>query len=653
MHPNKTNFAPGAALTHLPYRPDIDGLRALAVLSVVIFHLNKKWLPGGFAGVDVFFVISGYLITLLVYGEISSGKFSFTNFYQRRINRLFPALFTVLFACVVVGIVMLAPKDLVRLTKSAAYALVGFSNFFFWKEYGSYFASGVEEAPLLNTWSLAVEEQFYVFWPALLIFLARLPLRILIVIALAGLILTVSVSEFGVQNAATASYYLLPARFFELLIGSVLALLVYHRLLPLGQVGALICGVAGLLLMFGSFFLLGDAGSFPGINALFPCVGAVLVIASGSYSQGVVTKVLANRALVFFGLISYSLYLWHWPIIAYFRYADVNIGAAVGILIFLLSTLIAWLSWRFVEVPFRRNGMRLNFGKVFTYRYLMPVVVVASASFAIMKLNGLPERFNPQVERYEAIISTAPNEVRRDCHVPTAYYQKEPDTKCLLGKESKDIDGILIGDSYANHFTGMIDVLAKRDGVTIMDYTMDGCLPIKGVKLGKPESYAEKCKLRNDYSYEYIRSKRYKYVILAGSWPLQGSPEYLDSIKQGLEQSLGILLESGARPIVILNNPRIKNANKCPVRRLLFNRSESCDATWSSEDAYRKIFAQMQKKYPKIIFIDPSTAICNDLTCKPQIGDVPLYRDDGHLNEVGSRLIGKILLDKGVHLLPG
>jgi peptidoglycan/LPS O-acetylase OafA/YrhL len=649
---NKNNTTGLTSAASFGYRPDIDGLRAIAVLSVVIFHLNREWLPGGFVGVDVFFVISGYLISFIVYGEIRSNKFSFKNFYARRINRIVPALFSLILANVLVGILILSPMDLLKLVKSGIYSMVGISNFFFWKEYGNYFSSGMEEAPLLNTWSLAVEEQFYVLWPLLLILLARLSKRYLVIFLLTGLILATGISQYGAQNVASASYYLLPARFFELLIGCCLALLSYHRGVILVGIGATVAGTIGFALMFGSFFLLDDSRPFPGLNALYPCIGAALLIVSGSYSKGVCAQILSSKVLVFFGLISYSLYLLHWPIIAYSNYVDINIDAHVALLIFLVSTFLAWLSWRFIEMPFRRNKLYLSFGVLVSRRYITPVILVTAISFLVIKLNGLPDRFDPRVSSYEAIISTAPDVLRDGCHVPTIFYRNEPNAKCRLGENSKPPDGIMIGDSYANHFTGMIDVLAKRDGVAIMDYTMAGCLPIQGVMLGKQSAYAEKCKLRNDYSYKHIQSKHYKYVILAGSWPNEGSVELLAEFERGLAQSIRIIVESGSKPIIVLSNPRIKNASKCPVRRLLFNREESCEVVWRKEDAYRNIFKKIEKEYPEARFIDPSMAICDDETCKSQIGDVPLYRDDGHLNEVGSRLIGQILLDKGVRLLP-
>lgn len=229
------------------YRSDIDGLRAIAVLAVFLHHLSPGWLPGGFIGVDIFFVISGYLITSQVFQELREGSFSLKRFYQRRINRIVPALFTVLLACVLVGSVLLSPVDLIRLYHNALYALLGVSNLFIWLKYGNYFAADASEAPLLHTWSLGVEEQFYLLWPLMVLLVYRFAPRYLLWLLGVGVVLAVGFSEYATGIFATAAYYLLPTRFFELMLGGWLAIWhVQHR----PKVGAglsLACTVSGYL----------------------------------------------------------------------------------------------------------------------------------------------------------------------------------------------------------------------------------------------------------------------------------------------------------------------------------------------------------------------------------------------------------------------
>lgn len=637
--------------TPLTYRPDIDGLRAIAVLSVVLFHLNPDFVRGGFAGVDIFFVISGYLITTVIYAQVRNGNFSFSEFYRRRINRIAPALFVLVAAVSVVGLAVLGPMDLVRLFKSGAAAGLGVSNAYFWREYGNYFSSGVDEAPLLHTWSLAVEEQFYIIWPVLVILLGRLRLRATAAVLALSLLATIAVSELGVRNFASASYYLLPTRFFELQIGSALAILVFHRGTLFGVRGAAVAGTTGLGLIFGSLFFLTSASSFPGINAVYPSIGAALIIAAGTNSNAFTLQILSAKPLVFVGLISYSMYLWHWPLIAYSHYLGIKIGALQGGVIFAASTILAWLSWRFVETPFRRTGTSMSFSAVAGMRYAVPAAALAVSAFVVIGAAGLPGRFDPRVAQYEQTVATAPNELRAKCHSSTFLYERKPDTSCILGIASKPVTFLLIGDSYANHFTGMLDVLAKHEKVAVMDYTMDGCMPVKGMGFGNVASYAAKCKMRNELSYDLIAFRKYPYVILAGSWPNDGTLEEFSALQKGLQTSIEAILASGGQPVIIRNNQGTTNAN-CPIRRIMHNSSGSCDTLRQPNHKQRQMFEALKEQFPAISFIDPNAAICNATTCHGMLADVPLYRDGGHLNDVGSRLIGKILIQKGVRLTP-
>jgi peptidoglycan/LPS O-acetylase OafA/YrhL len=634
----------------IAYRPDIDGMRAIAVLSVVLFHISKSFVPGGYVGVDLFFVISGYLITLHVYIQVLAGEFSFGEFYKRRINRIVPALFALIAGVSLTGLFVLSPFDLIRLFKSAFYASIGVSNIFFWREYGSYFSSGIDEASLLHTWSLGVEEQFYVLWPLALMVVVRLkPIHRYCGIGIA-LLAAVAVSEIGMRSAASASYYLLPTRAFELLTGGSLAVFFFHRQSPLALRAANAFGSMGLLLVAGCFVVINDKVSFPGVNAIYPCLGAAMLIAAGSNCESWTARALSVKPLVFFGLISYSLYLWHWPLIAFANYRGINIDGTTGATIFLLSVLLAWASWRFVETPFRRSGSGMSFSSVALRRYLAPVGIVIFAFIGTAQSGGIPGRFDPRVPEYERIITTAPNELRSSCHSPTFYYDRKPTPSCVLGVKGRAPEILLIGDSFANHFTGMVDILAQNDRVTVTDYTMDGCLPVKGMGFGAQRSYAQKCKARNDFSYEYISANKFKYVILAGSWPVEGTAGSFSALQAGLKSSIETIAAAGSKLIIIVNNEPTGNAN-CPVRQLLSGGSASCDRRQAHHEMRDKMFVDLKAAYPAISFIDPNQAICSGGVCHSMLGDIPLYRDDVHLNDVGSRAIGTLLVQEHVHLV--
>lgn len=627
-------------MTSRQYRPDIDGLRAIAVLSVFINHLSASVLPGGFIGVDIFFVISGFLITSQVHKEICEGNFSIKQFYKRRINRIAPVLMLVIVMTLLVGVLVLSPADLIRLGKSSAYAMVGLSNVFFWREYGSYFAGNSAEAPLLHTWSLGVEEQFYLIWPLLTLLLFKVSRRYMLAILAILTVAAVAVSQVGVNVAASAAYYLLPTRFFELMIGGVLALLVV-RVQPTTRLQSQISLVTGFVLVIGSLAFIGKSSPFPGVTAVWPCIGAALLIWAGS-GRFTSSRLLLSRPMVFIGLISYSLYLWHWPIIAYLNYLNIAIGPIVGTGVVITAVGLSWLSWKFVETPMRRTGVSLTFSKVFAQRFVIPVVALVSIGGAAAYTKGFPQRFDPRVAQLEAALESKPNILRSGCHVPTALYDTPPnEKKCRLGSEKPDLDGILIGDSVANHFTGMLDVMAKAQGISLMDYTMDGCPPILGYDTGKELAYKEKCLKRNEAIYERIKASKYSRVVLAGNWPQD------DLAGDQLMSSIQIVLQTGAKVTLIVTNEEIDRASTCVIRRVMYEIDGNCEGMRKGPPAY---FKKIAVHFPQIHIVDPNQVICQAEKCSPTLQGKLIYRDNLHLNDIGSRLVGSGMLQRGQSL---
>jgi len=374
------------------YRPDIDGLRALAVLIIVFFHAGFSWATGGFVGVDVFFVISGYLITRNIIYEIEKGTFSFSAFYIRRIRRLFPALFFTASLVLIMGYLFFSASDFERLGHSLLYAILSVSNFFFWNETG-YFNAASEFKPLLHTWSLSIEEQFYLIWPALLLILYFIRKRyVAIAFFIAAIISSLYLSSIFMEKQPEAVFFLLPFRIFEFSIG---ALCVWLNLIrPKNRFIKESLTVIGLGCILWSTLAFSDRTIFPGYSALLPCIGAALIIYSGRSSLSNIF--LSNRPAVKIGLISYSVYLVHWPIIVFYKYWIFRpISNLESILLIFASFILGYLMWKFIEQPFRFKKGSGNSGRLLLW-FALPASILLFISANVWMHRGWPSRFPPE-----------------------------------------------------------------------------------------------------------------------------------------------------------------------------------------------------------------------------------------------------------------
>lgn len=354
LHPASPKHS---SLVHSAYRADIDGLRAIAILAVVIFHAFPAILPGGFIGVDIFFVISGFLISTIVFSSLEHDCFSLIEFYARRVRRIFPALIVVLTACLVIGWIVLFPDEYTQLGKHTSASAGFIQNFILLRESG-YFDNSAETKPLLHFWSLAVEEQFYIFWPLLLAFVWRHHwnfFRITVVIALVSFIANLHLIASGRPMAA---FYLPFSRFWELMIGGVLAYATLHRS-KLIKTSKNTQSLLGFALLFAGFILLNKEKNFPGWWALLPTTGTFFILAAGPASW-LNNKLLANRLMVWVGLISYPLYLWHWPLLSFLHILKGNVSNSLRLIAVGSSILLAWLTYRFIEKPIRAGSLKIS-----------------------------------------------------------------------------------------------------------------------------------------------------------------------------------------------------------------------------------------------------------------------------------------------------
>ena len=436
------------------YRSDIDGLRAVAVLLVLLFHTEFGF-SGGYIGVDVFFVISGFLITSLIIKNQQKEQFDLAMFWGRRIKRIVPAAFVVVVVTLLAGAWILLPEDYEQLAESTIYQQLMLANNFFYQNL-NYFDGPSETKALLHTWSLAVEEQFYLVFPLLLILLRRYSDRMAASILAAFAILSFAYSHWATNNAPSAAFFLLPSRMWELLVG---ALLVYapqpkSKSQHWQEIASLV-GIAGIL----AAGLLFDATTpFPGTAALVPCFATALIIYSSSHTQTKIGKLLSYKGIVFIGLISYSLYLWHWPILALLRYnTNQPLTTASQCVALGLSFLCGWLSWKYVETPFRQGFQNIKLRRTLTITAACATVLII-ASVWIDHSKGLTWRLPAEV--YQLI---------QDNEVPKRFRSNTEQVKTgdlpLLGSidnSQQPIDFLVWGDSHAMAIGTLMEDLATE-----------------------------------------------------------------------------------------------------------------------------------------------------------------------------------------------
>ncbi|MEY2922584.1 MAG: hypothetical protein RL108_1210, partial [Bacteroidota bacterium] len=397
------------------YRPDIDGLRAIAIILVIIFHAGFSFFSGGYIGVDVFFVLSGFLITSLIDYEIKEQIFSFKQFYLRRIRRIVPVLVFILLITTIPAYFLLFADNLESFGRTLIHTFLCTNNFYLYVNLSDYFAENSDLIPFLHTWSLSVEEQFYFFLPPFLLLLHKnlnISKRRVVMILL--FVISLLFSIYQTKTNSRAAYFLLPSRLFELLIGSCVAIY-WDRVPNLNQSKNNLLSIIGLLLILIPAITLNDTSSFPGINAFWPCLGTAMLIVSGKTTQtrGIINKLIENKFFVGVGLISYSLYLWHWPIFVFIKYEGLKLDGIIRIVALILIFVLSYFSWRFIEQPFRTT-LKFNFKKTIVILFV-PSLITISLIYGILDINnGFPER-QPELKEFNPKTNFA-NVVRKECY---------------------------------------------------------------------------------------------------------------------------------------------------------------------------------------------------------------------------------------------
>ncbi|PWL17667.1 acyltransferase [Falsochrobactrum shanghaiense] len=630
------------------YRYDIDGLRAIAVLAVVLFHIDPNWVPGGFIGVDIFFVISGFLITSIIQRQMQTGKFSFREFYRRRILRILPAATLVITTTLLVGQFVMLPDDLNELAKSAAAAQLWSANiyFTFFLDTG-YFADAAILQPLLHLWSLGIEEQFYLFWPVALLFGMRWQRQNLFwVLVIVTMIASFILGQLIAAEHTEFAYYMLPSRAGQLLAGALIAAAIARGLKPAPLI-ANISSLFGAILIGWSLFALSGDMIYPGINAVPPTIGAALMLYGGAGRGNFVSVPLMLPPVRYIGLISYSLYLWHWPIMSFYWYAFGEPYLTAKLTLFGMMLLLSIMSYYLVENPFRH--LRVNASAAFLRIAAIPALCIIALSSMLLTTDGygiyaLSPVYKTELTRLAADSRPAFSaQYVCQSYLVTDKMLTNPD--CIINGDIPD--ALLWGDSNAAHYVGVLSQAAEELGFSFRNIAHSSCPPVLDI----PEHFVrDTVKERCRESGERVRTILTKYhtIIIAAQWDAYlNKPDF----NTAMSSTLTKLIMGGHQVFVIGIIPRLgKYDRNCSLKRLKLP-SLHCEAqTTIRQDittaTNEKIRALTEETGGTFLSFNQGT--CTKGRCSPFMDGEGLYYDTSHWSVFGSLKIGSALRKAGL-----
>lgn len=652
-----------APLSHPKYRPDIDGLRAVAVLSVIGFHAFPDFVVGGFVGVDIFFVISGYLISTIIFENLNSGTFSFAEFYSRRIKRIFPSLFLVMIVSFGLGFIILGEDDFKRLGKHIAAGAGFISNIVLWNESG-YFDTSAETKPLLHLWSLGIEEQFYIVWPPLLLLAWKNKVN-LFGVTLVLAIISFSLNINGINVDASAMFYSPQTRFWELLCGSSLAWLtlykhrefslianrlnsklskfVYSSQETLLDSSTLLrngVSVIGFLVLIFGFSQIDKTSSFPGKWAVVPVFGAMLILSAGQ-TAFVNRKILSNRLFVWVGLISYPLYLWHWPLLSFARIIENGVPSLfLRLLLVVSAVVLAWLTYKFVERPIRLG----KHGNAKTLILVVLMFLVGYSGYAVSKKVEIDPNILDQGKSCED------------------FHSVEGSASCKVYGNGKTLV-VVWGDSHALTLQKTVPKSFLNQNFKLMVVGHHGCPPVVGVVRADKKGNAGNCLSTSTLSSHatYIASKNPSKVVLVGRWTLylrgfqkenklQDASHFLALETNQLpseEVSRRAFAEGMARTISLFKNTDLFVLGQAPdLQHLGMRRIEMLAETDRAPiDRWHSVELDTFNALPikAFTYINTRDYFCNTLHCSLKLSKQEIYSDDNHLSGLGLLRIWDIL----------
>lgn len=626
------------------YRNDIDGLRAVAVILVILSHVHL--LPGGYIGVDIFFVISGFLIAPRILADLRAGTFSATNFYTRRAKRLLPQVYLLIMVCFAFTYLFFLPSDIIAFSKSAIATVFYSSNFYFLSQTG-YFAPDAITQPLLHTWSLAVEEQFYFVIPIIIYILAKLRIPILGLFIIGVVSLTISAVTTPIWTGA--NFYMLPFRAWEFIVGALIAFAPYAPR-KIRDAAAL----SGVTIIVWSVVALDEASMFPGINALPVVIGTALIIWSGP--ANFLANILATYPMRITGRASYSLYIWHWPIIVFYSYYSFGEFSLKMQITMIVATFFAgfffWFIW---EEPIRKSAFTPKI--TFSYTAICAIIFSIIAVVVISK-NGLPFRLN-DAAREMALSGTEKSRYPVECIKPIGDNTEDTDIKnlCRLGAENTKPIFALWGDSHAAALAYGISEQAKKLGISGVLISVNSCPPVIGID-GWWSVTSDQCRQTNGKIVEILNNLRISNVFLHATWSalnnsdyvkswakrfIDGNQPFMDATAIALVNTIKTLHENDITPIIIQDTPGAPGTiTQMLTQKLQTGSTKELKVLRETYDNGQKLTAQIFENIKGLEILKPSDLLCDAIYCEVSIGNKSLHYDGAHLSETGSLAVSAI-----------
>lgn len=659
------------------YRPEIDGLRAISVISVILFHAGFSIFSGGYVGVDIFFVISGYLITSILISELDGNRFKIISFYERRARRILPALFLVLIVCIPFAFAWMSPAQIKDFGASLFSVSLSISNLYFMSQV-NYFGGDAEWAPLLHTWSLAVEEQYYFLFPIILIFLWRQKNINRGFLVFLMVVVSFVFSEWAWRQNSARSFYFTFSRLWEIGVGSLCAFyLSKHNCRPNNMLGLL-----GILFVMVSIFYFDSTVPFPSIFTLLPVLGGALIIVFAR-DLTFVTRLLSNRFLVKIGLLSYSAYLWHQPLFAFahirlIEYPSMYTMAFLSILTFVL----AWFSWRYVEIPFRSDDHKISSSRIKLFLYSSAGILLFTILGLIIYIkDGFVDHFDPSLRQYYL---AADDRANRDCLFSKGdSIVSHPISHCLhLSQQEIKPRVLLIGDSHSNAISDVVGSALFERGITYYNVAYSGCPPLPSF-VRQDQGAQHECSLFSQSVYDYAKSVNIETIVITARFPWYLDGYRFNNYEGGIEVGEPAIVDIegfvNSEIVDTIRRDRLVKAIQDQITYLASNFNVVLvypipEAGWNvperafklarfgnaplnlttSFDRYIErsldvitIFDRLAATLPRVHAARVYKVMCSEASRRCVNADVNgvYYFDDDHLSNAGARLIEGVIVD--------